>query len=198
MAVVEKDDPDKVKSFVGVNGVARRVQKIYIGVNGVARKVKKVYIGVNGVAKLCWSGETVYTWEQWSVNTSQNISTNSYTDIVTRTTSNGDLTPITTSVRCYSSVALSNGTIIGTGGTSYQPINNTGNRYFSYNGNWYYKSSGDADYLGDREFYFVRAFKVYISTTTSKGSNYIGTVESTNPSAYPTNGAKNGYWYVKK
>lgn len=38
---------------------------------------------------------------------------------------------------------------------------------------------------------------VAVSTTeTSKGS-YIDTVESENPSAYPTNGILNGYWYVK-
>ncbi|WP_370802339.1 hypothetical protein [Agathobaculum sp.] len=58
------------KSYIGVGNVAHNVKKMYIGVDGVARKVKKAYIGVNGVAKLCWSGETIYTWEKWDVNTS--------------------------------------------------------------------------------------------------------------------------------
>lgn len=44
------------KTYIGVNGVARRVKKMYVGVNGVSKKVKKGYIGVNGVAKLFYSG----------------------------------------------------------------------------------------------------------------------------------------------
>lgn len=44
-------------AYVGVSGVARKVNKIYIGVGGVARKVKKAYVGVGGVARLVYSSE---------------------------------------------------------------------------------------------------------------------------------------------
>ena len=38
--------------YIGVDGVARKVQQMYVGVGGKARKVKKGYIGVGGVARL--------------------------------------------------------------------------------------------------------------------------------------------------
>jgi len=46
-----------MSAYFGVNGVARRVNKMYIGVNGKARRVKKMYAGVNGKAKLVWLDE---------------------------------------------------------------------------------------------------------------------------------------------
>ena len=44
------------KSYIGINGKARRVKKWYFGVGGKARKVKKGYIGVGGVARPFISG----------------------------------------------------------------------------------------------------------------------------------------------
>lgn len=38
-------------SYLGVNGVSRKVKSLSFGVNGVARKVKSGYIGINGVAR---------------------------------------------------------------------------------------------------------------------------------------------------
>ena len=43
------------KTYVGVNGTARKVHKVFVGVSGVARKVKKIYAGVNGVAQLVYT-----------------------------------------------------------------------------------------------------------------------------------------------
>lgn len=40
------------KSYIGVNGIAKKISKIYVGVENVAKKVKKGYVGVGGVAKL--------------------------------------------------------------------------------------------------------------------------------------------------
>lgn len=43
------------KTYMGVNGVARRPNKIYVGDgNGVARKVVAAYVGVNGKARKIW------------------------------------------------------------------------------------------------------------------------------------------------
>lgn len=40
-----------LRAYVGINGKARKVDKMYIGVNGKARQVVKGYIGVNGKAR---------------------------------------------------------------------------------------------------------------------------------------------------
>lgn len=48
-------------SYVGVNGVARKISKKYVGVDGVARKISKGYVGVDGVARKFVSGEP---WEE--------------------------------------------------------------------------------------------------------------------------------------
>jgi len=53
------------KTFVGVNGVARKPKALYVGVNGVARKVKAAYVGVNGIAKQIWPNSILpYTYQQ--------------------------------------------------------------------------------------------------------------------------------------
>lgn len=46
--------------YIGVNSVARKVNKIYIGVDGVARRIKKGYIGVGGAARLFFTAELSY------------------------------------------------------------------------------------------------------------------------------------------
>ena len=49
------------KTYIGIDGKARKIKKCYIWVDSKARKVKKVYIGVGGVAQLVWSNEEVKT-----------------------------------------------------------------------------------------------------------------------------------------
>ena len=39
------------KSYIGIDGKARKIKKWYFGVDSKARKVKKGYIGVGGVAR---------------------------------------------------------------------------------------------------------------------------------------------------
>ena len=41
----------QLNGYVGINGKARKVDKLYVGVNGKARQVVKGYIGVNGKAR---------------------------------------------------------------------------------------------------------------------------------------------------
>lgn len=48
-------------TYVGVNGVARKVSKKYVGVDSVARKISKGYVGVDGVARKFFGGEP---WEE--------------------------------------------------------------------------------------------------------------------------------------
>lgn len=40
-----------LRAYVGINGKARKVDKLYVGVNGKARQVVKGYVGVNGKAR---------------------------------------------------------------------------------------------------------------------------------------------------
>ena len=50
------------KTYVGVNGVAKEVEKIYVGVNNVAKQVQKVYVGdSNNVARLVYEYSTTPT-----------------------------------------------------------------------------------------------------------------------------------------
>ena len=44
------------KSYIGIDGKARKIKKWYFGVDGKARKVKKGYIGIGGVARPFMSG----------------------------------------------------------------------------------------------------------------------------------------------
>lgn len=48
------------KSYIGIDGKARKIKKWYIGVDSKARKVKKAYIGVGGVARPFMSSELTY------------------------------------------------------------------------------------------------------------------------------------------
>lgn len=41
-------------TYIGVDGVARKIKAIYIGVDGVARLVKEGYVGIDGVARKFW------------------------------------------------------------------------------------------------------------------------------------------------
>jgi len=43
--------------YIGINNVAKKVNKLFIGVNNVAKQVKKIFLGVNNVAKLIYSAE---------------------------------------------------------------------------------------------------------------------------------------------
>lgn len=44
-------------TYIGVDGVARKVNGIYVGVDGVARKVVNGWVGVNGVARLFYQSK---------------------------------------------------------------------------------------------------------------------------------------------
>ena len=71
---------------------------------------------------------------------------------------------------------------------SYFPIDghNAGESWISY--------LSVTDY---EEYTYLGSSTIHHSATSTKGS-YIGTVTSTNPSEYPTNGVQGGYWYVKQ
>ena len=43
------------KAYIGIDGIARKINRGYVGVDGVARRIVKAYVGVGGVARPCWS-----------------------------------------------------------------------------------------------------------------------------------------------
>lgn len=136
----------------------------------------------------------IYTWEKWNVVSNDSVGLGVHDTV----TSHLGTEPITTKVPCFSSYTYSNGTISGSGSVGDKPINETGKYYFPYETSWYYDGEGRVEERGERTFYNVYAWRLKVTTTTSKGSTSYGTVTSTNASDYPTNGVKDGYWYVKK
>ena len=46
--------PSTCGIFVGVNGVAKKVNDIFVGVSGVAKKVSEAWVGVGGLARKIW------------------------------------------------------------------------------------------------------------------------------------------------
>lgn len=50
---------------VGVNEIAKTVNRVYCGVGGVAKKVTKIYQGVGGAAKLIYKEETEIQTATW-------------------------------------------------------------------------------------------------------------------------------------
>lgn len=46
--------PSTCGIFVGVNGLAKKVEDIFVGVNGVAKKVSEAWVGVGGLARKIW------------------------------------------------------------------------------------------------------------------------------------------------
>lgn len=52
-----------LKTYIGVNGTARRVKNAYFGKDGKAHRVRKAYIGIGGKARPCWTGHLDYWGE---------------------------------------------------------------------------------------------------------------------------------------
>ena len=53
--------------FIGVSGIARKVNPPHVGVSGVARKISDGYVGVNEIARKFFPD--VFTWNKYSVKT---------------------------------------------------------------------------------------------------------------------------------
>lgn len=70
--------------YIGVDGVARKVDSGYVGVDGVARKLTKGYVGVDGVARECFSSGV--TWKKYTCTkqVGDYIENNSYYLVGTR------------------------------------------------------------------------------------------------------------------
>lgn len=65
------------RSYIGINGIARKITGWYIGIGGKARKIKKAYIGVGGVARAFINDgmPSVLTWsDPTSTDTTKLIS----------------------------------------------------------------------------------------------------------------------------
>ena len=59
------------KAYIGIDGIARKINKMYIGVDGVARRIKKAYIGIGGVARPYWSLEPIEYWGTAELSTAR-------------------------------------------------------------------------------------------------------------------------------
>ena len=210
--------------YIG-NSNAKKVSKLYFG-NGISHKVKKGYIGVGNVAKLFYSSGYVWKKYTVKYNTIYQLkNTDDYTSAdgvgdVRRVTlgyySYNAQIPFYRSMR----FDTTNGNI-----SFYEQINLTftgddlSNKWASAGYPQYvYDTDGHPFYLNNRmpdgtrggslnyrhsgqDYYiYYRGYPKFITTTTVQKKvqgDYIGDVNSDNPSAYPNNGEySDGYWYV--
>lgn len=208
--------------YIG-NSNAKKVKKIYLG-DSNSRKVKKGYVGVNNQAKLFYSSG--YVWKKYTVkyNTIYQIKN---TDDYTSPDGVGDVRRVTlgyypykAQIPFYRSMRFDT----TTGSISfYEQINltfkgdtltnewaiadyppytydidghpfNLNIRLPDWGGNFDYRHSGQDYYI------YYRGYPKFITTTTVQKKvqgDYVGDVNSDNPSAYPNNGEySDGYWYV--
>lgn len=71
-------------SYIGVNGIARKITGGYIGVSDVAHKIKKIYVGdANGLAKLIYESGSSPSGTPFSFNS--NIIPTSWTAVTNYT-----------------------------------------------------------------------------------------------------------------
>jgi hypothetical protein len=56
-------------TLIGINGIAKKADKIYIGVGELAKKAKRGYIGINGFAKLFYTGDPILIYENSTAGT---------------------------------------------------------------------------------------------------------------------------------
>ena len=193
-------------------GTSHKVKKIYLGESNVARKIKKAYIGdENGKARLFFSSATI--WKKYNSVESHTYHWNRF-DLVTTTTYTWDKYQITYE---YQLVNGSSKTV---------DIRNTDTVYRSaYPNRGRVELSGSvlavsasSDLKGLSGYYYsmsgqaLRLTSVNIALTTTRvryncvvveskqieSQQYMGTVSSTDASAYPTNGSQDGYYYSNR
>lgn len=59
-------------TYIGIDGIARKIKNMYVGVDGVARKVKNTYIGVDGTAKIGYQSGSpgdIYNYGKFGLTT---------------------------------------------------------------------------------------------------------------------------------
>lgn len=206
--------------YIG-NENAKKVKKIYLG-NGTSRKVKKGYIGVGNIAKLFYSSG--YVWKKYTTVQQQAardniVASNVILDFWSDYDHLYELSSASPTLSGYH-VGTNSNYVDGHGngyGTASNPIGKSfgANNVYSTT-DWDEGPRYTIRYTAQAESY--ASYKIYVSsiidtayngrhmrgniytfveTTVDAAGTYLGTVESENRSAYPSNGKhSDGYWYV--
>lgn len=128
--------PSSKKPFyVGVNGLARTVNKFYVGVNGTARKVKKAYIGIDNIARLFYES-TPEVGTVWELSPYTLPYSTYWNDVIY---ANGKFVAISSNGIAYSYDGLS-------WNTANNPVSNTNWRKIAY-GNGKFVIISDGNYI---------------------------------------------------
>lgn len=197
--------------YPGVEGAAQKGTQIYGGVDGIARKVVKAYAGVGGVAQQMWpcytwqrysiAELTTYYWDKYSVD-----STTQYTGTVTVTKGRGSMsvewgspyvskddTPKIESFKLGSYYSQSWDAVE----TAWKFVNSG---YWIGQGTWLsnprYRLTGAPSLNSPHEFGYSAIATADTEIVSVKGTDSLGQVSSTDPSAYPADGASDGFWYT--
>lgn len=193
--------------YIGSDGKSKEIKNAYIGINNLARKIKKAYIGVNGVAKQFYSSG--FVWKKYNVR---------YTPVYKYFYEYVSLeTPINRSFSYNQTLYLFSP--IGLGNESeakYESeisfIQTTSLNATNYSGYIFvesrtlpnqayaiesYSLNNNTQTVNLSSYGYRQKRQVLGHNETSIGA-YISDVKSDDPNAYPENGIKDGYWYVKQ
>ena len=203
--------------FIGVSGIARKVNPPHVGVSGVARKISDGYVGVNEIARKFFPD--VFTWNKYSVKTKVKYTC----EKVIERGCNGDsqCPPNYASSHTWcttqrTDAAISTGRFAKTG-TITLPANyknkDPGSAVgYTFMASSYVYDSDNESFTptfmdsGSTSDYAVHVagenygvlYKVVKGSGPQTQGSYLGRVTSENENAYPDNGIHtDGYWYVK-
>ena len=209
--------------YIG-NSNAKKVKKMYLG-NGTSRKVKKGYIGVGNTARLFYSSG--YVWKKYTVKYNtiyQTKLTDDYTSAYgvgdARRIGLGYY-PYNAQLSFYRTMRIGssgninfydevNVTFKGDSLTNQWAIADYPQYVYDIDGHPFYLNNrmpdgtrgGFFEYRHSGKDYYIYyiGYPKFISVTTTQQKvqgDYVGDVNSDNPSAYPNNGEySDGYWYV--
>lgn len=186
-------DPDY--TWVSLNGVKHKIINVYSANNGVLQRISEGWSTVDGIKKIVYSEIT--KWEVWDTKQIAKSYKESYDGFITRSNrpsvTLGDQKIFDPSTGKYS------GAKIGTNGIS-------GLKNYVSKGYIYYFYNDESSIIiiqnvsGENSNLTISGdgYSAVPSTfTTGKGDNFIEYVYNKDPFAYPENGEKNGFWYIK-
>lgn len=184
--------------YTGYNGAVKEVTEIPSGYNGSICQTNGLYCGYQGAKSLVFGR---YRWEKWSIEKIIQYGLDSgVAGSVRGGGSNG-------SIKFFKSYVIENGVVSGSGGSKSGYDEPSAKEALSNGCKYVKKGCQDNEILlvssisplSYPEFLAKGTKYSVIKTgeTLEKGETLFGIVQSENQLTYPSNGAKNGFWYVK-
>lgn len=198
--------------YPSVEGVARKGTQIYGGVDGIARKVVKAYAGVGGVAQQMWprctwqrysiAELTTYYWDKYSADSTTHYTGEVTVNKVSTASMTVDWRDLCVANTDPPRVAYVDHILFG---SSWDALSNRAWRYVKA-GMWIgqgtvlsnprYQLISAPSQTSPHEFSYSAIATADTETVFAKGTDSLGQVSSTDPSAFPADGASDGFWYT--